>query len=44
MTTLAAHKISVFYLVSVAVQPGSCLALLETPESGFLTSRLIMMD
>ena len=38
---LPISKISSLLLSSVAVQPGLCQTWLETPKTGFLTTRLI---
>ena len=38
---LATCEISIFKLVSVAEETGLCLALSETPKTGFLALRLI---
>ena len=41
ISKLATDEISIFYLVSVAEGTGLSLALLETPKTGFVTSRPI---
>ena len=37
----AASEISIFYLVSVAEQTGLCLALSDTPKTGYVATRPI---